>query len=117
MINVLKASSKAFLAACLIFPQLSFAADFTSADVLEWSEASQDSYFNTSVGMIAILATQTGSHGHIADCLNDWYWTEDGNDPEKNELIRDVMAGLKDYHPQAVIIAVVEKHCGSFKPN
>lgn len=117
MINALRVCGKAFLGACLIYPQLSHAQDFTSADVLEWDQEAQDSYFNTSVGMIAILATQTGSHGHIADCLNDWYWTDDGNDPAKNDLIRDVMNGLRDYHPQAVIIAVVEKHCGTFKPN
>lgn len=117
MINRLNALGKAFLAACLIYPQLSVADDFTSADVLTWEESAQDSYFNTSVGMIAILATQTGSHGHIADCLNDWYWNEDGNDPEKNAAIREVMSGLTDYHPQAVILAVVEKHCGTFKPD
>ncbi|MEM6890150.1 MAG: hypothetical protein AAF636_18745 [Pseudomonadota bacterium] len=99
------------------FPQLLWANEFTASDVLKWGQEAQNSYFNTSVGMIAILAARTGEHGHVADCLNDWYWTDDGNDPKKNDLFREVMSTLGTYHPQAVILAVVEKHCGSFKPD
>lgn len=99
------------------FPQAVSAEDFTAADVLEWSEGSQNTYFETSVGMIAILASRTGTHNEIADCMNTWYWTEDGVDGTKNQLIRQVMGELPDYHPQAVILAVVEKHCGTFEPS
>ena len=99
----------------MFYPQNLYAEGFTSADVLAWSEEGQNSYFNTSISMIGILATRTGSHGEIATCLNTWYWNDEGSDPAKNALIRNVMKNLPDHHPQAVILAVVEKYCGSFK--
>mgnify|MGYP001794926308 FL=1 len=117
MITLKGTITKAVVAFGLTFPQAVLSDEFTAADVLEWPTASQDSYFDTSIGMIAIVATQTGAHGHVADCLNNWYWTKEGNDPEKNALIREVMGNLSGYDPQAVILAVVEKHCGTCKPD
>ncbi|MDX8347373.1 hypothetical protein SLH49_05175 [Cognatiyoonia sp. IB215446] len=90
------------------------AQEFTSADVLAWEEGAQDSYFQTSVMMIAIVATQTGEHGHIAECIDDWFGGGDGSQPERSARIREVMEGLPDYHPQALILAVIEKECGEF---
>ena len=114
MISVLKAFGKAFVAACLICPQLSMAEEFTSEDVLEWDESSQDSYFQTSVMMIAIVATQTGEHDHIAECIDTWFGGGDASQPQRFARIRSVMEGLPSYHPQALILAVIEKECGEF---
>lgn len=97
-----------------IHPQEIWADQFSAAEVLTWDIAAQDSYFNTSMSMIAIVATQTGRDARISECLNRWYWTPEGANPAKNTLIRDTMERLPSYHPQAVILAVAQKHCGTF---
>ena len=114
MITLRALPSNAFLAFYAIHPQNALADGFTSADVLGWSAESQDSYFQTSVTMIAIVATQTGRHDEIAACIDGWYGGGDASQPQRSARIRSVMEGLPDYHPQAVILAVIEKECGDF---
>ncbi len=114
MIKCLKVSGKAFLAACLFHPQLSMAEEFTSADVLAWEESAQNSLFLTSIGMIGIVATQTKRHDQIVSCINEWYWNDGEVDNQKNDDIRAAMQRFPDYHPQGIILAVVEKACGNF---
>ena len=96
------------------YPHQILADTFTAADVLEWSEESQDNYFQISVTMIGIVATQTGDHNHIAECIDSWYGGGDASQPQRSMRIREVMQALTDYHPQAVILAVVEDACGDF---
>jgi hypothetical protein len=109
-----------YLIAKLIFsvlalcPQLSAAEEFQSAQVLEWSRESQNSLFQSSVTMIGIVASQRDDTSHIARCIDGWYWDGDRADSEQNDSIRDAMRRFPDYHPQAVILAVVEKACGNF---
>lgn len=106
---------KLCLAACAaLLPGLVAANGFTSADVLKWSEAEQDSFFQTSVTMIGIVATQTGEHTHIAECIDGWYGGGDASQPQRSERILEVMQSLPEYHPQAVILVVIEKECGKF---
>ncbi len=106
--------AKAIALSLLAFPQISMAQEFTSADVLEWNEESQNSLFLTSVGMIGIVATQTKRHGQIVECLNEWYWIDGEVDAERNDEIRKFMQLFPEIHPQAIILAVIEKECGSF---
>ncbi|MEM9574875.1 MAG: hypothetical protein AAF870_06560, partial [Pseudomonadota bacterium] len=80
----------------------------------KWSEDSQNNYFQTSITMIGVVATQTGSHAHIATCIDDWYWNEDGANPEINDKIRAAMRQYPDLYPQAIVLAVVERECGKF---
>lgn len=98
----------------MAFPQISAADDFTAADVLGWSAESQASYFQTSVTMIGIVATQTGEHGHIAECIDGWYGGAEAGAEQRAERIRTVMGSLLEFHPQAVILAVIEDACGDF---
>lgn len=114
MISKKQIGCKAIAALVAFYPQTSFAESFTSATVLEWSESDQDGYFQTSVTMIGIVATQTGKHGHIAECIDNWYGGGDASQPQRSDRIREVMRALPDYHPQAVILAVIEKECGEF---
>lgn len=106
--------AKGIVFSLLAFPQISTAESFTGADVLEWSEESQKSLFLTSIGMIGIVATQTDRHNQIVDCLNEWYWVDGNVDGERNDEIRAAMRLFPELHPQAIILAVVEKACGSF---
>lgn len=115
MITGFRAPAKALALVALICPQLAWADEFTGADVLKWAEAEQASYFSTSVGMVGIVAMQTGRHDTAVTCINNWYWP--GGMPEhslQNDTIRTVMGSLPDVHPQAVIMAVIERECGSF---
>ncbi|WP_171168101.1 hypothetical protein [Ruegeria sp. HKCCA0370] len=104
----------AFVLSLVSFPQISAADGFTSADVLEWPEASQNNYFQTSVTMIGIVATQVEGREHIAECIDSWMGGGQESVPKRAAVIRSVMEGIPEYHPQAVILAVIEKECGKF---
>ena len=87
---------------------------FTSADVLEWDEEGQRSYFQTSVTMIGIVATRTRDHDHIAACIDAWHGGAVVGAEQRASQIRSRMAELPDYHPQVIIQAVIETECGDF---
>ena len=117
MIARFRTATKAAALLLSSFPQLAAAAEgegFTGADVLAWSEAQQDSYFQTSVGMAAIVAARTGQHEDVATCLNSWYG-DTSSQPERNGYIRKKLAEYPSYHPQGIILAVIEEACGDFK--
>ena len=97
------------------FPQLVSAESFTAADVLEWSEGQQNGYFQTSVTMIAIVATRMERNAHIAECIDRWHGGGEESLPARAAQIREVMEGLTEYHPQVVILAVIQKECGKFQ--
>lgn len=112
MINVLKISGKTFLAAFLINPQISYADVLTSADVLEWTESQQNSFFQHSISMAAIVAARTGQHGGVVRCVNYWYSAQ--SQSKRNDYIRTKLGDFSDYHPQGIILAVLEEACGDF---
>lgn len=114
MITLKDILTKSVVALGLTFPQPILADDFTAADVLEWSADVQDSYFQTSVMMIAIVATQTGEHHQIAECIDHWHGGGNQSQPMRSAAIREVFDRLPNYHPQALILAVIEKECGNF---
>lgn len=115
MVTHNKLIENGIFAIALLLPQVLSGETFAAKTVLEWTHDAQDSYFNTSVGMTAIVAAQTGQHGAIADCINNWYWDEAGAKPEVNDELRNVFGRLPDFHPQALILALVEKNCGAFR--
>lgn len=82
---------------------------FTASDVLGWKKSNQDWYFETSVGMAAVVAAE--NPGTQAECVDDWYFA---SVDAANDEIRDVMRRFPTYHPAGVILAVIEKKCGSF---
>lgn len=80
--------------------------------MLAWSKANQDWYFQTSVMMAGVVATQ--NTGTQAECVNDWYFKDEETIQSRNEHIRSVLRDHPEYHPAGVILAVLEKACGSF---
>ncbi len=95
---------------CMCFyPQMPEAQDqFTSASFLTWDRQNQDFYIRTSVGMAGLIAARNdGSQG---DCVDEWYF---GDETAANNQILEVMRTYPDYHPRGVIVAVMEKRCGS----
>jgi len=106
--------AKAFVLALASFPQFSDAQTFTGETVLTWSEESQNSLFQTSIVMANIVATQTGSHDHMVECINEWYGTE-ALQAQRHDHIRSVIEDYPEHHPQAIILAVIERACGQFE--
>lgn len=113
MIARLRRAAKAAALVLLSFPQLAAADTFTSADVLAWPEASQNSFFQSSITMTNIVAMQTGRYDGIVTCINEWYSTAELQ-AQRHDHIREVLADYPDNHPQGIILAVIEKACGSF---
>lgn len=93
------------------FPHPSHAETFTSADFLEWKESSQDFYIEASIGMAAVIATQTDKTKKHAPCIDSWYYP---NEKGKNDFIRKVMKENPEYHPRGIILGILEKQCGEF---
>ncbi|MEE4538269.1 MAG: hypothetical protein V2J51_07240 [Erythrobacter sp.] len=114
MITCNALARNAFLTLLLTCPQVSAGQGFTAADVLKWTEDQQDSYFQTSVTMIGIVATQVEGREHIAECIDSWHGGGNQSQPARSAEIREGMEALPEHHPQAVILAVVQKECGAF---
>ncbi|UWQ73602.1 hypothetical protein [Leisingera sp. M658] len=106
--------AKGILTALALCPQLSAANGFTSADVLQWEQSAQDSMFQTSIGMLAVVASQMDDKAQLAECIDDWYFADPSAKPARNGAIREAMEKFPDYHPQIILFAVVEKECGKF---
>lgn len=83
----------------------------SSTAFLEQPEGQQDGYISVAVGMTLVVASR--SHPNIAQCIDGWYTTDQAS--RRNDFIRGVMRDHGEFHPMGVILAVIEKQCGSFK--
>lgn len=59
--------------------------------------------------MASAIASQTDKS--IQKCLDDWYVS---NSDERNEQILKVIAENAEFPPTAVLVAIIEKKCGSY---
>ncbi|MEM1383905.1 MAG: hypothetical protein AAGG06_09715 [Pseudomonadota bacterium] len=92
--------------------QNSLAEGITAADFLSWSRQSQDWYIETSVAMAGIVAAQNPTDH--AECINDWYFKTDQTRQAAHDFVRGTMQRFQGHHPGTVMIAVLERACGSF---
>lgn len=91
------------------YPQTSFADGFTAAEFLDWPAANQKLFIETSVLMSAVIASQNNQD--VSRCVSAWHVRE------KPSAFSPIMKALREnrsFHPQAVILAVLQKACGSF---
>lgn len=101
-------AATAILVATLIYPQVSIAEMFTSEEFLTWSREGQGHYFRTAIGMAGLIARQNDEAQ--GDCIDNWYF----NDQDRaHDRITSVMRQYPSYHPRGVILAMIEKACGS----
>ena len=100
------------MCACGFHPQILSGNEFTGAQFLEWNEAAQDNYIQTSVTMAAIMATRT--HRSSGDCLADWYLDPNADRNARNSTIKDTIARNDEHHPSSVIYLILEEACGPF---
>ncbi|MEL6369169.1 MAG: hypothetical protein AAFR03_00490 [Pseudomonadota bacterium] len=95
------------------YPQISLAeptkdAEFTVTDFLQWDRDAHRNYFRVSIGMATIIARRNDKAQGA--CISDWYFV--GEETAIDQII-DTMQEYPSYHPDAIILAFVEKRCGS----
>ena len=77
--------------------------------MLEWNRKSRNFYLETSVTMAGVVAAQ--SQKTAATCIGEWHVEEHKKGyPAILETLRTYPA----YHPQAAVLAVLRKACGTF---
>lgn len=93
-----------------VMPSVTFAKDgFTGSEFLTWKHESQLGYIETAIGMAGLIATQNDTQQ--SSCIDGWYYSDK---PGKSKIITDFMRNNPDYHPRGVILAILQKQCGSF---
>ncbi|WP_439543306.1 hypothetical protein [Hyphomicrobium sp.] len=82
---------------------------FKSSKFLTYPAESQSSYIGTAVMMAGVIASKNVPEQ--ARCIDKWAATHiaSGYQP-----VIEAMQNFPEYHPTGVIIAVLQKSCGSF---
>ena len=83
--------------------------EFTAAEFLQQSEFNRSSYIRVSLMMANMIAIENDQKQ--ADCIGDWYFADQKG---RDEIMYSVMKKHPSYHPMGIIVAVIEKQCGSF---
>jgi len=83
---------------------------FDGAKFLEYSRTTRDNYISTAAGMAGVIATQ--NRPDQAKCIDRWVAENSANGFEP---ALDVMRKQPKFHPLGVLLAVLQKSCGSFK--
>ncbi|MDJ0685152.1 MAG: hypothetical protein QNJ84_10650 [Alphaproteobacteria bacterium] len=92
-----------------IYPQISKAdGQFTGADFIKWSGKDQRSFVNNSIVMAIYLISQ--SDRSVSECVTRWFGAERtlGFDNVRSMIERNTSR-----NPQIVILAMMERECGS----
>lgn len=90
------------------YPQFAVAEEFTSAQFLAWPAESQHSYIHTSIGMAGLIVSLRDKPK--ARCVENWYV---GDTAAAEAAILEAMRRFPTYNPRGVIVAVLQKQCGS----
>ena len=85
---------------------------FTGEDFLGWDQSAQTGFVQTSVSMAGIIASQTKPE--IARCIDGWYFASDAVLDQRNSEIIALIGENAGFHPSAVILAAIQRECGTF---
>ena len=95
-----------------LYPQISGAAEsFTSAEFLEWPAAKKNGYIVTSATMAGVIVAQVDPVQ--ARCVDDWLAQEA---QLQHRSVKSAMRQFSNYHPQGVILWVIQNECGEISP-
>lgn len=86
---------------------------FTGEEFLTWDRVNQDSFIEVSVTMAGIVSGR--ARKDISRCIDEWYSLEDETRRMRNDFILKIISENPTYHPQGVILAVLEEQCGSLQ--
>ena len=79
---------------------------------MAWGRDNRSWYLEVSVTMAASIASQNAKGQ--SSCIYDWYFQNGEVRSQRENQIYDAMRSNPEYHPHAVILAVLQKACGSF---
>ena len=85
---------------------------FTAEKFLQFNKAEQASYFQISVTMAGVIATQTRKD--LARCIDDWYFENSETIEKRNAFMVSLMKKYPTHHPSGIIAAAIKKACGPF---
>ena len=91
------------------FPQELKAEEFTGKSFLAWERENQDFYIKTAIGMAGLIVSRNDQEQ--SKCIEAWYLPDEN---AKHDFILKTMREHLDFHPRGIILAVLEKQCGSF---
>ena len=92
-----------------VYPQISFSETFKSSEFLTWKPESQSYYIRVSVRMAALVsARQNKVH---SSCIDRWYFSDPQNG---DKTLLSAMRKNAEFHPQAIIVGMIQKECGNF---
>ncbi|MEM1377066.1 MAG: hypothetical protein AAGG69_06725 [Pseudomonadota bacterium] len=98
--------------AALSFPQVLSAEGFTGTEFLTWSETAQAAFFQNSVLMASTISSRL-EETH-ATCVSDWYFGEAVDRGARNQEVLETIRQYPEFHPSAVVLAVIERECGQY---
>lgn len=81
---------------------------FTSEEFLKWPKSQQQSYLTISASMAGVITTQLNKTQ--AKCIDQWYKKEAQNN---HRALTETMRKFKTYHPQGVILWMIQRECGA----
>ena len=85
-------------------------AEFTAKKFLQWERSSQSSYIRTILLTANTIASQNDKKQ--SECMGNWFEKDRvGNE----KYILEIMGKNPAQHPLAIVIAVAERKCGSFR--
>lgn len=82
---------------------------FKAEDFLTWERENQEYYFQVSIGMASLIAAR--NEKSQGDCIDNWFFK---NRTEASDEILTVMRQYPENHPAGLVLAVLQKHCGTF---
>lgn len=106
--------AKGLAVALASYPQLIAAEGFTGADVLEWTDSQRASLIDTSLAMLSVVAARSEQTRPITGCLFEWYWSSEDQKAAAVLEITEAFQRFGEHDPQAIILVLVERQCGSF---
>lgn len=89
-----------------------YSEDFTAKDFLKLNEAHQKFWIEGAIDMTGLVIS-TGGNKQKARCISEWYYGD--NHAERNSLILASMQKYPDVPPNAIVLALIERGCGSLK--
>ena len=73
-----------------------------------WGKPSQELYIGASIRMAGIIMSRNSATQ--SKCIESWYQNQK---EQRHKAIRKTMKEYPSHHPQGIILAVLEKQCGS----
>jgi hypothetical protein len=84
------------------------AGKFTSEEFLGYDKNTKENYVVSSAGMAGLIAAQNDKDQ--AECIARWLSRQQDNGFSE---VFSVMQEYSGYHPQGVVLGVIEKECGN----